>query len=486
MTKKGKTDKKKFTKAIKQKHGLGTTKSHESIDTITRLQRKFAFLGLSRHRNLYCFLTSIVVLLLVFNLLKTWHDNNQNAGIDFYQFWVIGKVIAGSKASDVYSDNGRYEIGRDFLHNAQIQPQSERYLRAAHVRQRLETYSTPFLYSVFQYFAIANYEFDLTLYTAFLLLCYMLAIIAFCRLLHYSLIRTLIAIIILLGFVPFSSEIRVSNVNSIQLGLLALFAWLQCRCTWKGHYFGAGMVLGFAMMFKPNTVFIIGLLIVSWFINRHYSKLMLEAAGVVTATVGAFFFSIYHFGSTRIWIDWFTQLRNMPDYITPINLGNVGLARFIKEMTGIEVSIYLQIVFVIVSIVCIWYGRFPIVTRANNNGANQERDKKDLLNDMPMIIMGCLIYLISAPLVWLHYLILAIPAVLMIFRPLHNSAYSFTKSNMMILRIIPAIPVVLLNVNILRLLNDTNNYYLFIGAYALPLIFYGITLMEFRHVKSRT
>jgi hypothetical protein len=123
--------------------------------------------------------------------------------------------------------------------------------------------------------------------------------------------------------------------------------------------------------------------------------------------------------------------------------------------------------------------------RTNNQLEDEESHQQELFYDMLMIVIGCLIYLISAPLVWLHYLLLAIPAILIVFRPL-NSVYLLKPRHIVIRLIIPAISVAVINFNVLRVLHDISSYYLLTALYTFPLIFYCLMLLELWYLKSGT
>jgi hypothetical protein len=60
--------------------------------------------------------------------------------------------------------------------------------------------------------------------------------------------------VLLFALEPLHSEIRVGNVNNLQLGLLALYLCCQKLATDGRGWLAAGRILGIGVMFKPNLV----------------------------------------------------------------------------------------------------------------------------------------------------------------------------------------------------------------------------------------
>ena len=102
--------------------------------------------------------------------------------IDFYQFWVVGQEVATGQSGDVYSDLERRRIGRRYLNQARGADDPTRRKTAEH-RAVLDTFSTPFLYTVFGALSSGDYARDLSRYRALSLLFVVLSVAALCRLL---------------------------------------------------------------------------------------------------------------------------------------------------------------------------------------------------------------------------------------------------------------------------------------------------------------
>jgi len=227
-------------------------------------------------------LTFFLVIIALFSFARALNYSGQFSGVDFYQFWIVGKAIRQLDVKNIYSDADRkkagsyyfqqfsYDYSQKVKQGIQI---SDKQVKAANFRQELETYSTPFLYMVFYLSSFNSYDFDIQFYLTAALVLYVAAIILLCRLLGYQPQTILVLIPILtLFFRPFYSEIRVVNVNQIQLVALILFVCIQSRFSRLTNLAG-GFVLGLAVMFKPNLIFVAVMLIISWIINRRFKKL---------------------------------------------------------------------------------------------------------------------------------------------------------------------------------------------------------------------
>ena len=91
------------------------------------------------------------------------------------------------------------------------------------------------------------------------------------------------ALLVTLGvgwFAPALSDVRVGNVNRVQLGWLALYLGLaSCRRLGGGRNVVAGLVLGLGVAFKPNLAFPALTLGLGWMVLGRWRKLFLQVAG---------------------------------------------------------------------------------------------------------------------------------------------------------------------------------------------------------------
>src|SRR5262249_10285101 len=142
---------------------------------------------------------------------------------------------------------------------------------------------TPFLFSTLSVWSNGDFDRDLTLFAFCCLAAYALAIFMLSRVFGFDMITSAFFLILfLVGFAAYASDVRVGGTNQLQLFAIALFLWLQRR---PGLYrdVGSGIVLGLAIMFKPDVALVAVLLAVIWIANRRYEK----ARRVIGTAVGA-------------------------------------------------------------------------------------------------------------------------------------------------------------------------------------------------------
>ncbi len=392
----------------------------------------------------------LVFLLVIFCLIKVWNYGELNIGTDFREKWDVGQEIARSSTPNIY-------FGEFFGYRI----------------------STPFLYSLFYMFSSGDYARDLMIFRLLCLVSGVLAIIGFGRLLGYSAVAAMAAIVVFMDwFQPLLSDVRVANVNQLQLGVLALFLWLQNRRKLPAHNFLAGLVLGLGTMSKPNLMFVVLMLSVSWLINRRFRKAAIVYAGIILAALGSFIFSSAVYGSVRCWLDWLKVVPKLSDYLYVVKMHNYAPAMLIYDWMGVKTSMLLTAALLAVATAFVWVGwrnAGRIGPKTENGESGRERE---LLEDMLMVAAGCLIYLLSATLVWLHYFVLTVPMALIILRPL-GAARPTASWAVVTRRILAAAAVVVIaELPIRTLFSVTNPYHSAILLDAATLMLFGLGMWE--------
>jgi hypothetical protein len=347
----------------------------------------------------------LALFLAAVGLGQAWRAADVAVGMDFYQFWAVGQALRAMPVQNIYADADRARVAADLAWRAQKDPLAGRQRAAAHFRPVLETYSTPCLYAALSVFRSSRYEYAFRAYHVFSLLCTVFAILLLCRLLDYSWTGALLALAVAAGFFePLVADVRMGNVNQIQLAGLAALCWLASRRVSRAVDFGIGLAAGLLVLFKPTTVFAPLLLAWWWLVTGRAKRLALAAAGIAAALAVALGASALLFGSLRCWSDWAVALLAMPDNIIPIDRGNFALPLLLRAATGMEFSGWLTIVFLLPALYAFW--------RQRRAPLGDER-----LMAVYVVGLGGLIYLLGAKLVWLHYFSATIPLLLVGLRP---------------------------------------------------------------------
>jgi hypothetical protein len=171
-------------------------------------------------------------------------------------------------------------------------------------------------------------------------------------------------------------------------------------------------------MAKPNLAFVALMLGVAWLINHRFRKFVVVCSGIGCAAVGAFIVSGVAFESVQCWKDWLTVLPSIANYRYVVDTANFSPSMLIFQWTGIKSSTWLAIGFITIATAFIWIGRPRVAETGLNAEGVSDDSGRELFEDIFMVATGCLIYLLSATLVWLHYYILTIPMALIVLRPI--------------------------------------------------------------------
>jgi hypothetical protein len=321
-----------------------------------------------------------------------WGLGDQAPGLDFYQFWAGAQVARTTAGGNLYSPETRSSAHEAFLRRGYAE--SRNMMLVGRARQEFEFFSTPFLYTTFGLFPGKNYDRDLFAYRVVTLCAFAAGVLLACRAVGLSWTASLFLLAFTLTlFQPLKAEIRVANVNSLQLFGIGAAMFLG-RSNERWRWFASGAVLALVAMFKPNVAVIVPLLLAHRFIARERARLVVEAVGVGAGVIATFAVSSVYFGGATSWMDWFAAARNLAATLLPLEYGNVAPALAIARSLGANATLVVTGVLSLVVLGAVYRSR-------KSDGA-------------AIIGIGLLIYLLAATLVWLHYLVLALPLVVVL------------------------------------------------------------------------
>ncbi len=385
--------------------------------------------GEDKHRNLSRNLALVLlVVLTAWMSLRSWNLGQSVAGIDYYQFWVVGEAIEHDDVTNPYSDAERTRMGALFLERGQQPNAGARHRAVSTGRTVLETYSTPFLYAVIHGLAGGDYEHDFTRWHAISLLAFVGGVAGLARLVGFGWIPTLALLAGLLAFAaPFQSDTQVGNVNRVQLGVLVLaIATLRARDDATRQVIG-GALLGCAAMFKPNVALVVLLLIASAAMRGKPRTVVLQCTGIAGGAAAAFVSSSIFFGSTGAWLEWIRTVQLIPAEIIEISMGNYAPLLFLLGEGSASFWIPL------IAVLCV-----PVVMSLATCRDESLSDREYTRHLVTLTGLGCAIFLTSASLVWEHYFVLALPLVVAV---LHRATARETSDagGWLFARILPGI-----------------------------------------------
>jgi hypothetical protein len=255
-------------------------------------------------------------------------------GIDFYQFWGVplAKGVSATPSSP-YDDPQGYAR----VLNAMSDASSSRKLHEANAaRRNLEPMGTPFLYAAFAIFP-ADYDQAQIVFASLLYLAAGAGVFVLARLRGVPRWPAIwIAILVELTFRPFLLEVKVENVNSLQLAFIAALLHVAVKRRYSGNALIDGLFLGFLavfVIFKPNTPWI-ALAFAAHYWFTQGSRRFFAGAGVAAVFTGlALAAGAWFFQDAGVWGEWLQFARGMDGTGLALTLaqGNVSLAMLLAE-----------------------------------------------------------------------------------------------------------------------------------------------------------
>jgi hypothetical protein len=250
-------------------------------------------------------------------------------GIDFYQFWGVPLARASANLQATpYTDGPAYAQ----VLNAMADASASVKLREANRQRRtLEPMGTPFLYAAFAVFPEdyrqAQTLFALIQYSAAWVAVYILARLASAP----PWPAACVAFFVLLTFNPFVQDVRVGNVNSVQLLVLVVLVAISSRKAFSGRDWIDGLFVGslaLLVAFKPNTPWIAAAFAIHYFVVRGPRAFAIGAAEAVLLGLAAFAVGAWYMGGAHAWIEWIDLARGMDGsaMALPYERGNLSIA----------------------------------------------------------------------------------------------------------------------------------------------------------------
>lgn len=329
--------------------------------------------------------------------ISLWRVADDYSGIDFYQFWLGGRAAAG-EVENVYDVPQAARFTQEYLERARKEEPTWRRLRVAKVRLDPEFYSTPVLYTAFSLFPRTSYELAYHAYTALGLAMSIIALVWIGRGFGISYTRSLwLVAFVFFAFESYQSEMRVANVNQLQLLIVAALLAGQ-RTTDLRLRFAIASLFGASLMFKPNIVAAGGMAVLVLLSARKWREAIIETLGYACGALLASIAAMIRFGTVHVWDNWYTLFRSMPDDVIDLRLGNIAIRGYLdSRIPYAGVFLGAAIVAAVVALSCF----------------AAARSSEHRLHHVSSIAvpLGVAATFSLSGLVWLHYVILVLPLV---------------------------------------------------------------------------
>ena len=337
-------------------------------------------------------------------------------GIDFYQFWgvPIAKKAAAMQQSP-YVDPSRYARVLNEIADASG---SDKLRQANYFRRNIEPMGTPFLYAFFSMFP-EDYEraqvfFAVLVYRAGGFGIFLLARLR--GLATWPAVWT--ALLVELTFTPFMVDVKVGNVNSLQLAFIAALIYVAARRLYSGNALVDGLFLGLLavfVIFKPNTPWIAMAFAIHYWVVGGNRRFLVGAGVAAVLGVCALAIGAGYFNDPYVWREWLQFARGMDGSGLPLTLeqGNQSLTMLLARKSMAYGPVGYGLIIAAALLVALFVAMSSAGRRIDLLVPTALRA---FLNPWFAASIGVLFTFATSPLVWPHYLVLTLIPIFWLFR----------------------------------------------------------------------
>ena len=332
-------------------------------------------------------LTTLAALAALSAVVTVWRATERAAGLDFYIYYVNAQLAGREDVGNIYDADVQSRIGEEFYERGQ-RSNSDLHKYDSGRRRFVDSVSSPFLYTTLRWVS-RNYERALKQYHVLVFITFIAGFLLIGWRLRLSWAVTLFLLAaMLLWYGGWEGDLRVGNVNSIQLAALGL-ALVSPPLV-------AGAVIGMLISFKPNLLIVPLLLAVSRIVMRDWKRLKLETTGSAAGVAIALVAAAINYGTFHVWLQWVARANEFYHRLPTRMERNVTPALSLFHQYGAVTSYALAAVLTLVAVLAI-----------------RRAKRRD---DVLIAGVAILIYLLSATVVWLHYMVLVVPVALALMR----------------------------------------------------------------------
>lgn len=341
---------------------------------------------------------------------------NGSLGIDFYQYWGVGKAQEWSP-SQLKSPAAEQERYAAVLNAQAARPADRRFVEANKIRHELQLVQTPLCYSIFTLMP-ANFSLAFGLFQIIQGILFLAAILILSEVYFGNWLKLLpYGLLLAVSYEPLISDLRVGNLNTVYLfgfASLLLLADRSLRKHSPRQALGASIlfmiILVFLALLKPNWDLAILLLAVYLWVGRGKSVFVsTAAAGVVSGAVFVLLPCI-QFHSWMVWQDWYRYLRtwNGASMLARIPEGNYSAVLLFSQIIGSSIltgTILLGLLMAISIFIALMVAK----EKEESFGKGLARAAIRCFTDPHLIIaVGVTLTLLVYYFAWLHYYTLSL------------------------------------------------------------------------------
>lgn len=332
-------------------------------------------------------MTVLALLAAIYAVVRTWPAHERAAGFDFYIYFVNAQLAGRADVANIYDRDVQARIGEEYFERAQHDRSELRRFDATR-RRFLDSVSSPFLYTCLSWLS-RDYDRALWQYHVLVLAAFIGGCLLVARAAKLSWATAFFLLAgLLFWYRGFEADLHVGNVNSLQL--------LMLGASLLSPPVVAGAIAGMLVAFKPNLILVPLLLAVARAASRDWRRLRLELLGGIAGVTIAVVAAAVRYGSFRVWLQWVARAGEFYHRLPTRTERNVTPLLALFREHGALASYVIALLLTLIAAVAIWRGR--------------SRD------DVLIAGVAILIYLLSATVVWLHYMVLVIPIAFALLR----------------------------------------------------------------------
>jgi hypothetical protein len=357
-------------------------------------------------------------------------------GVDFYHYWGVAKAIGRSEGTlgSPYTAPERFA---ELLNVYADSAGDERLKSVNRQRRELDVTGTPLFYASFG-FLPDDYSLAFGIYQILQVALLIAALGLLGRRLGAPLIDSVtLALVAVVVYWPVISDLRVGNINCIQLFLLVAITLFADRglddrsgAASAARQTAVLSVLGLLTLFKPNVAVVTLLLAAHLWVRLGALGFLRAAIPAAAVSAAAFAYSCWTFASWTIWREWLELVAARPVY--PTFQGNYSTPALLDGVFGIGLRAATLGIGVLLLL-----SAWATYVRARPTGRPGVAALRD---PWYAVSVGVVITLATAKLAWSHYFVLSLlPALWLLWSPAQSGAILAATSLLLTSAVLPAI-----------------------------------------------
>jgi hypothetical protein len=372
-------------------------------------------------------LVLVVALLACLSALVTIGQFQIARGIDFNQYWGVGKAQEWSP-SPLKSPSAEQDKYAKVL-NAHVADSSDLHLvKANKFRRGLELLQTPLCYSIFSLLP-ENFSFAFGIFQIIQVTLFLSALILLSALYYGNWIRLLPwSFLMIIFYLPMVSDLEVGNLNCFHLFGFASLLLLADRVLVKHSprpALGASMVfmgiLVFLALLKPSWALVVLLLAVYLWVGQGTSVFVPAAATGMVCGAILILLPYIQFHSWMVWQDWYRYLQSWDSasMLVRIREGNYAPVLLVSQILGSSV---LRAVILLGALLAASMLIALMMAKEKEESIVRGMVRAAIrsLRDHNLIMaIGITATLLLSPLVWFHYYLISLIPAFWLLSPRH-------------------------------------------------------------------